>query len=106
MINKKYRSANNPPQQGSPHLSRNGVIPVSGYENKLHITNDGIVQQNGGKIYYTNAAGEFSPVVMTDSYDVLQNVVRKLPVSQLTTVGSDSETIGGDGKDKDGNPIT
>ena len=87
LLSASYKS----PRQGNVNqVDIRTKLPVNGYERTFGITPDGIVQEGGGKIYYTNSAGEFAPVLMKDTYDTLQNVIRIKPaerVRDITTVG-------------------
>lgn len=84
-------TSNNPAPRVGPKIGIGDTKPiaVAGYEKNLHITPDGIVEQGGGKVYYENKGGDFIEVVMTDSRDVIQNVVRTKKASR-----TDIETIG------------
>ena len=108
LINKKIKSLNRAPRQGQGDLggkSRSGSpTPVKGYERALHINRDGIVEQGGGVIYYTNSRDELMPVVMTDSTDVIHNVIKSYPANQSITKYGSSGTRGGTGTNDYGEP--
>ena len=63
--------------QGS-ELKTNQLIPVSGYEKQLHISNEGIVTQGGGFVYYEDDRGNLINVVMTDNNDMIHSVVKTI----------------------------
>ncbi len=106
LITKKFRSSNNAPNQGQSTPSGSAKLPVAGYENELHITPTGIVQQGGGVVYYENSRGELLPVVMTDSYDIIHNVVRSFPLAQAKETEGNQLVKDGTYTDEYGNPIT
>jgi hypothetical protein len=81
-LNKKTRLAKSQSEINRPSL------PVAGYERQLHITQDGIVSQGGGEIYYTNAAGDLANVLMTDKEDIFRNVIRTRDYNEISNRGS------------------
>lgn len=69
------------------------TIPVAGYERNLHITQDGIVSIGGGEIYYTNAADELIPVLITDPNDVLRNAIRTQLITEISGRGGSLDNV-------------
>lgn len=88
-ISARINSLNKTPKQGSPAVSRKAHtrIPVSGYELKLSITEDGIVQEGKGIVYCLSKDGDFIPTLMSDGRGVLHKVVRSVDRKDIPTSG-------------------
>lgn len=88
-ISQRINSTNRTPKQGSPAISSKAQtrISPSGYELKLSITPEGIVQEGKGVVYCSTAAGDFIPTLMSDGRGVLHKVVRSVDRKDIPTKG-------------------